>query len=59
LSVKKPRLILIGMGTIGFPSRVLGYSFGSILTYGHLGKKAAPGQVPAGQLVKAVRSIYD
>lgn len=58
LSVKNPRLVLIAMGSLGTRARILGRSFGSILTYGYLGKSAAPGQIPAGDLVRAIHSIY-
>jgi 3-dehydroquinate dehydratase-1 len=50
--------ILIGMGKLGAPSRLFGYSFGSILTYGHLGRSAAPGQIPARVLANAVKRLY-
>ncbi len=57
-TVQKPLPVLIGMGPIGFVSRFVGFSFGSVLTYGHLGKSAAPGQISAGELMKSIRSIY-
>jgi len=53
-----PKKVLIGMGKLGEPSRLFGFSFGSVLTYGHLGRSAAPGQIPAGDLVKAVKTLY-
>ena len=49
---------LIGMGKLGEPSRLFGFSFGSILTYGHLGRSAAPGQIPAHELAAAVKNLY-
>jgi 3-dehydroquinate dehydratase-1 len=57
LSLKKPAA-LIAMGPLGEMSRYVGYSFGSVLTYGHFGRSAAPGQPSAAALVKAVRGIY-
>ncbi len=57
-SVRQPRIVLIGMGPVGFISRIAGYTFGSILTFGHLGESAAPGQIPAKQLSASIRSIY-
>lgn len=53
-----PMKVLIGMGKAGVASRYIGFSFGSILTYGHLGKSAAPGQVAVSDLAKSVRNIY-
>jgi 3-dehydroquinate dehydratase-1 len=50
--------VLIGMGRLGEPSRLFGFSFGSILTYGHLGRSAAAGQIPARALVDAVKELY-
>jgi 3-dehydroquinate dehydratase-1 len=52
------RKVLIGMGAAGAPSRTLGFTFGSLLTYGHLGRAAAPGQMSAAELGRAIRSIY-
>jgi 3-dehydroquinate dehydratase-1 len=49
---------LIGMGRIGEPSRLFGFSFGSMLTYGHLGRSAAPGQIPARELTRAIKNLY-
>jgi 3-dehydroquinate dehydratase len=46
------------MGAPAAISRTVGFTFGSILTYGHLGATAAPGQTPAPELGKAVRQIY-
>jgi 3-dehydroquinate dehydratase-1 len=57
-SLKNPSKILIGMGRVGLVSRYLGYSFGSMMTYGHLGSSAAPGQVAADKLGKAVKELY-
>ena len=56
--VRGIRPVLIGMGAAGAPSRTLGFSFGSVLTFGHLGAEAAPGQLPAAELGRAVRVIY-
>ncbi|MCG3204698.1 MAG: Catabolic 3-dehydroquinate dehydratase [Elusimicrobia bacterium] len=52
------QVVLIGMGKWGIVSRVAAYSFGSILTYGHLGRSAAPGQIPAKALSQSVRHAY-
>ncbi|MCB4757183.1 MAG: type I 3-dehydroquinate dehydratase [Elusimicrobia bacterium] len=58
LDLKHRKKILIGMGRPGLPSRFIGFSFGSILTYGHLGKAAAPGQVPVRELAQSIKEIY-
>jgi len=58
LNLPHPRKVLIAMGREGLPSRVLGFCFGSLLTYGHLGQCAAPGQMHVKDLGKAVRNIY-
>jgi len=50
--------VLIGMGAAGAPSRTMGFTFGSLLTYGHLGASTAPGQMPAAELGRAIRAIY-
>jgi 3-dehydroquinate dehydratase-1 len=57
-NLSAPRKVLIGMGKVGLPSRLLGFSFGSILTYGHLGRSAAPGQIPAADLVRLISDLY-
>lgn len=51
-------LILIGMGKKGLASRIIGFSFGSVATYGYLGSQTAPGQLPAIKLRKMIDSIY-
>jgi 3-dehydroquinate dehydratase-1 len=57
-TIKKPLPVLIGMGTVGLMSRVAAFSFGSVLTYGHLGVSAAPGQLSVGELARLIRSVY-
>lgn len=58
-NLKNPHRVLIAMGKTGLPSRFVGFSFGSVLTYGHLGRSAAPGQAPAAYLKKKIMEIYD
>lgn len=58
LGLRNPHRVLIGMGAVGAISRVVGFSFGSIMTYGHLGNAAAPGQLPAAQLSRTIRNVY-
>jgi len=45
-------LVTIAMGDIGMVSRVIAPLFGSLFTYGYLGKPVAPGQLSALQLVR-------
>lgn len=47
------RLVVIGMGPAGWPSRILAARFGSCWTYG--GEGAAPGQIPARRLIEEFR----
>lgn len=64
LTLKNPGKVLIGMGAAGVMSRVVGFSFGSLLTYGHLGSpaavggSAAPGQLSVRDLARSVRAVY-
>lgn len=53
-----PGKILIGMGRAGLMSRIIGFSFGSILTFGHLGTAAAPGQLSVRDLAQSIRDVY-
>ncbi len=53
-----PRPALIAMGDEGVASRVIGYCFGSSLTFGHLGSEAAPGQLHVDELASRVRNIF-
>jgi len=46
---------LMGMGNVGRHLRVLAPIYGSVLTYGYIGKSTAPGQIP----VKALRGVLD
>lgn len=50
--------VLIAMGAAGAISRTIGFTFGSVLTFGHLGRAAAPGQIAAAELGRSVRAIY-
>lgn len=47
------RLVVIGMGPAGWPSRILAARFGSCWTYG--GEGAAPGQIPVRRLIDEFR----
>lgn len=43
-------MITMSMGEAGLPSRVLGFLFGSLLTYGYVTKPSAPGQLSIAEL---------
>jgi 3-dehydroquinate dehydratase type I len=58
MALGHPCPVLIGMGAVGLPSRYLGFSYGSRLTYGHLGHSAAPGQPSAADLKKRICEVY-
>lgn len=44
------RVVVIGMGRIGAPTRILAPLFGSLLTYTFIGRSHAPGQLPLRRL---------
>jgi 3-dehydroquinate dehydratase-1 len=55
-------LIGISMGPHGTMSRILGFAFGSALTFGVAAASSAPGQMPVGELrlaIEAVRKALD
>lgn len=56
--LKKPKPVLIAMGQYGLISRVIGGSFGSHLTYGHLGRSAVMGQPAIADIKKALQAVY-
>ena len=43
-------IVAVSMGELGKKTRINGEDFGSILTFGSLGKASAPGQIPAKEL---------
>ncbi len=53
--IEKTPKVFIAMGELGQISRTKAFSFGSCLTYGHIGKPAAPGQVSINELVREIR----
>lgn len=53
-----PRMTLIAMGAKGAVTRIAGYTFGSLLTYGSLGRATAPGQLSAAALRPLVNRLY-
>jgi 3-dehydroquinate dehydratase-1 len=46
---------LLGMGNVGKHLRAVAPVYGSVLTYGYIGKATAPGQIP----VKTLRGVLD
>lgn len=58
LSLNGIRRIFIAMGDLGIVSRLMGFSFGSCLTYGRLNRATAPGQIALGDLVQCSRALY-
>jgi 3-dehydroquinate dehydratase-1 len=56
---RKEGLILIGMGTKGRFSRVFFPAVGSRMAFGHLGRRAAPGQIAARELSERVRKLIE
>ena len=51
--IDKP-LITMSMGDIGALSRIIGWAYGSILTFGVGVKSSAPGQIEVGKLREAI-----
>jgi len=51
-------LVFMVMGNLGKLTRVVGFHFGSLLTYTFLGKAVAPGQVPLEELVELIETFY-
>jgi 3-dehydroquinate dehydratase I len=49
-------LCVLGMGELAQPTRIEFPALGSCLTYGYLDRSAAPGQLPAAELVRQLRA---
>lgn len=54
---KHPKVFMV-MGEVGKFTRVVGFSFGSLLTYTFFGESVAPGQIEADTLVKLLPELY-
>ncbi|WP_163327576.1 type I 3-dehydroquinate dehydratase [Desulfurobacterium thermolithotrophum] len=52
-----PKIFMV-MGESGKFTRVVGFSFGSLLTYTFFGKPVAPGQIEAEKLIKLLCEFY-
>ncbi len=58
LSEFKGNKVFMVMGEVGSFTRVVGYSFGSLMTYTFFGKPVAPGQIEAEHLVYLLCQFY-
>jgi len=54
---RRDDIIIVGMGKLGVPLRVFAPLLGSFLTYCHIGKRTAPGQLDLRTLKKRYREI--
>lgn len=52
------QIIVISMGTIGLPSRVIGGLFGSLMTYGYITSNTAPGQMHISELRTLLKRLF-
>jgi len=50
-------VIGISMGPHGATSRVIGFAFGSALTFGVAAASSAPGQMPVAELRAAIEAV--
>ncbi|MFN3598472.1 MAG: type I 3-dehydroquinate dehydratase [Aquificaceae bacterium] len=55
---EKGQKILIAMGEYGKASRVLGFIFGSFITYSYIGSAVAPGQIKLEEMVRLRALIF-
>ena len=53
------KMIVLGMGPVGAPSRFLFPALGSLLTYTFLGEPTAPGQFSLEQTLHVFRLLYE
>jgi len=56
-SLSHPKIFMV-MGEGGKFTRVVGFSFGSLLTYTFFGKAVAPGQIEAEKLIELLSEFY-
>jgi len=52
-------LVTMSMGGLGAISRLAGEVFGSSMTFGSVGKKSAPGQIPVSELRLCLKTIHN
>ncbi|HSB51366.1 MAG TPA: type I 3-dehydroquinate dehydratase [Dissulfurispiraceae bacterium] len=50
-------MITMSMGDAGLPSRVVGPLFGSLISYGYVGRPSAPGQLSVSELMDLFRKL--
>lgn len=58
ISNAEKRFIAIGMGAEGLSTRLLLPALGSLVTFAHLGRPTAPGQLPFEEMLGLMRRIY-
>ena len=51
-------VITMSMSSLGLPTRLMGETFGSAITFGAVGKASAPGQIDAEDLMKVLDVIH-
>ncbi|WP_040977925.1 type I 3-dehydroquinate dehydratase [Oceanobacillus jeddahense] len=52
-------VVSMSMGDIGGLSRIIGWAYGSIITFGVGVESSAPGQIPAGKLRQAIKQTQE
>ncbi|SMP19044.1 3-dehydroquinate dehydratase [Desulfurobacterium pacificum] len=57
-SIDYPKVFMV-MGAVGKMTRVVGFHFGSLMTYTFLGKSVAPGQIPLEELKNLLEKFYN
>jgi 3-dehydroquinate dehydratase-1 len=58
LAARRRGIVTLAMGPYGPLSRVILPAAGSLLTYGHVGRATAPGQLPVAELADVLRRLY-
>ncbi|MCX8034215.1 MAG: type I 3-dehydroquinate dehydratase, partial [Thermodesulfovibrio sp.] len=57
LKHKNDKIVTIGMGEKGIPSRIINPVFGSLITYASLKTKSAPGQLLLSDMINIFRTL--
>jgi 3-dehydroquinate dehydratase-1 len=58
LAARRRGIVTLAMGPLGPLSRLVLPAAGSLLTYGHVGRPTAPGQMAVGELGELIRRLY-
>jgi len=58
LAARRRGIVTLAMGPLGPLSRLVLPAAGSLLTYGHVGRPTAPGQMTVGELGELIRRLY-